>query len=104
MHTLTKSNLENRISKFIIENKALFRYCNNVYLFGSVLTKTAVPYDIDLLLVYSCSAEEIVDETKKIRSVLEDELKLPADLTVLSHEELKTTGFLKKVIKYLKVK
>jgi len=104
MDTSTKSNLNKDILKYIIRNIELFRCYNNVYLFGSSLNKNTIPKDIDLLLVYSDYTDEIVHDMKQIRSVLEEALNLPVDLTVLSLEELKTTDFLKKVTNYLKLK
>ncbi|HPG92443.1 MAG TPA: nucleotidyltransferase domain-containing protein [Clostridia bacterium] len=104
MNTLIKSNLKNKNTKFILQNITFFKSFDSVYLFGSTLNQNAIPKDIDLLLIYSKLSHEMINETKQIRSVLEEKLNMPVDLTVLSLDELKTTAFLKKIINYLKLK
>jgi len=104
MLTLEKSNLKTTVSEIITKNIELFNLFNNVYLFGSSLYKSPQESDVDLLLVYSCPAGLAVKEMRKIREALGSKLKVPIDLTVLSVEELKTTEFLKKIVKYLKIK
>lgn len=104
MNTLIKSNLEIKTIKFFSQNITFFKSFDSVYLFGSTLNQNAIPKDIDLLLIYSKLSHKIINETKQIRSVLEEKLNMPVDLTVLSLNELKTTDFFKKIINYLKLK
>ena len=92
------------ILNLITENIELFHSCDSVYLFGSTLNDSVLRNDVDILLVYSCALSEIVAETMRIRSVLEERLNLPVDLTVLNHNELEATSFLNMIVKYFKIK
>jgi len=98
-----KSNNNEDIQGIIIENKTLFSLFDSVYLFGSSLNKISMPNDINLLLVYSYKPAMIANEIKRIQCVLEEKFNMPIDLTVLSLDELKSTDFLKKIARYIKI-
>lgn len=103
MHMLTESRTVNKIVELIRENTDLFVFFESVYLFGSVLNGNIIPNDLDILLVYEGDAMRVLDGVSKIRMILETEIGLYVDLTVLSREEVIETDFLKR-INYLKVK
>lgn len=85
------------IIQFVKKNMVLFRCFKNVFLFGSIIDEESFPNDIDILLVYVTYIDEIKDEIKNISSVLEQVCGLSVDLTVLSVDEEKDTGFLKRI-------
>lgn len=105
MNTLMNLNIGNSISSFIKKHIVLFDSFDNVYLFGSILNKNKIADDIDLLLIYSNYSNRIINDLNQISSILESAYGLPVDLTVMSIEEEKDTGFLKRISPiYLKLK
>ena len=94
----------NRIINFLLENKCIFNFFEQVYLFGSNLN-TNKPNDVDILLVYEKSkVKDVKFEKAKVKKVLSDSLKgLEIDLTTLNQCELIETGFLERVC-YKKIK
>lgn len=94
----------NQIINLINRNINIFALFTKVYIFGSVVKNNKPPNDIDLLLVYNEFSHEIEIEKNKIYSILEKMLKLDVDLTILSHEELLQTKFLKKINNYERLK
>lgn len=105
MNTLIESNISDKISEFIKQHLKLFDSFENIYLFGSILIKNKIPEDIDLLLIYSEYSRKIINDLAFVRSVLEEVSGLPVDFTVLSVEEERDTGFLKRLDSlYLKLK
>ncbi len=91
-------NIYNKISK----NKNIFLFFNEVYLFGSAVTKPS-PNDIDLLLIYKLYSYKIEIEKRKIILLLDQLLGIEIDLTILSKNELEQTEFLKHTTFYKKI-
>lgn len=87
----------------ILKNKESFVLFTQVYIFGSSLNKL-FPNDIDLLLIYKDFNDKILFEKNKISDFLENILKIPIDITMLSESELKETKFLKNTYRYKKIK
>lgn len=104
MNVSLELNMDNNIIKILTENIQVFDCFEEIYLFGSILNESVIPQDVDLLLVYSKYSNKIIEASKRICSVIEENLCLPVDLTILSLEELKNTWFLKRIIYYLKIK
>ena len=105
MDTLMNSKLRNNIKEVIKQHIELFDDFDHIYLFGSILDENKTPNDIDLLLIYSIYSLKILNDLNTIRFVLENEIKLPLDLTVISVEEEKEMRFLDKLnFKHLKLK
>ena len=105
MNMLINSNMAYDISKHIRQNIYLFSLFENVYLFGSILDDSKFSNDIDLLLIFSCYSNRILDDLNQISSVLETMYRLPVDFTVLSIEEEKDIEFLRRIYpKYIKLK
>ena len=81
------------------KNDSIFRFFDEVYLFGSSL-KTETPGDIDILLVYR-EDQDLWDVTGEMRHVVNTLGSKFAgatiDLTTLSKSELKDSGFLDKI-------
>ena len=97
--------LRNNIKEIIKQHIELFDDFDQIYLFGSILDENKTPNDIDLLLIYSAYSLKILNDLNTIRFVLENEINLPLDLTVISVEEEKEMRFLDKLnFKYLKLK
>ena len=70
-----------------------------------MLDDSAIPNDIDILLIYSEYSYKIQQDFIAISSVLEKEFGLPVDLTVLSTNEERETKFLDRLnSSYLKLK
>lgn len=94
----------NGLQQFVIDNPELFTSFDQVFLFGSVLTKKAAPNDIDMLLVYSADIESIISSLPVIRERISAKFRYHADLTVLSSKELENTKFLEKIKQYKRIK
>lgn len=103
MDMLIELKKENKVVEIIQRNMDLFELFESIYLFGSVLNKSAIPNDIDILLVYTGNIMEVLKCISDIRTIFEKEIGLPVDLTILSSREIIETDFLKR-INYLKVK
>lgn len=94
----TLMNLNNSdIVRLIQSNISLFKKFDGVYLFGSVLDENKFPNDVDILLIYSKSINEIVEEIDSLLISLQDFLGISVDLTVLSVEEERDSEFLKRI-------
>lgn len=93
----------NRIINLLLENINCFEIFSKVYIFGSILKLDNVN-DIDLLLIYKSYSDRVNVEINIISSYLEDLIKIPIDLTVLSENELKETKFLEKLDIYKRLK
>jgi predicted nucleotidyltransferase len=105
MDTLTKSDITDIISQLVMQHLSLFDSFINVYLFGSILSKSGSPNDIDLLLIYTGFSDETLYDVDNIYIVFENIDGLSIDLTVLSIEEEKETRFIERLkSKYLKLK
>ena len=88
-----------RIYEVLICCEEVFKFFEEVYLFGSSLYKDA-PEDIDLVLVYRTGEElrRVSSEKQKILDLLS--VKFCAtliDLTTLSEDELSKTRFLGRI-------
>lgn len=94
---------ELKIVELIRRNSVLSSAFINVYLFGSVLSGNCIPNDLDILLVYEGDATRVLERVSDIKKILEKEIGLTMDMTVLSREEVIETDFLER-INYLKVK
>ncbi len=97
-------DLKNKFIHCFLESQSLFCSFDHIYLFGSVLNNTAYPNDIDLLLVYSIFTERLLIEKEKLCQLIEQELNIFADITMLNVEELHETSFLDKITNYYQVK
>ena len=99
------SSLKDKVIEVIETNENMFAVFDNIYLFGSILRRESVLNDIDILCIYSCYPDKLVEAVNAIRAILEMELRHPIDLTVLSVNEEKDVGFLKRLnFLYLKLK
>lgn len=95
MNTFLVSEAADNIITILKQQLSLFRDFSDVYLFGSVLSNpNTTPQDIDILLVYPALPDTLLGTVKVIRSVLEEECRMPVDLTVLSLAEEKDVHFL----------
>lgn len=94
MNTLTRSS-EN-IQKLIKKYMMFFEPFERVYLFGSSVDKTFQD-DIDILLLYNVYSNEICNVTPLIRHILQKELQITVDITILSIFEEKEVGFLERL-------
>lgn len=92
----TEFNMMN-IEKLISQNKGIFYFFNEVYLFGSSLDRDKYSNDIDLLLVYKKYSRQIKNERKIITSSLEKLFHIHIDILILSEQELKQTKFLERL-------
>ena len=102
---LMNSSLKDKVIEVIETKDNMFAVFDNIYLFGSILRRESVPNDIDILCIYSCYPDKLVEAVNAIRAILEMELRHPIDLTVLSVNEEKDVGFLKRLnFLYLKLK
>lgn len=101
----TLMELKNSVTKYIKQNISDFQSFDNIYLFGSILDNSAIPNDIDILLLYSEYSEKINLDSAILSSILENKFGLPIDLTILSINEEKETMFLSRLNSlYLKLK
>lgn len=91
-------NIYNKIS----QNKNIFLFFDEVYLFGSALTKLS-PNDVDLLLIYKLYSPKIEVKKEEISLFLQKLLDIEIDLTILSKNELEQTEFLKNTVSYKKI-
>ncbi len=91
-------NIYNKIS----QNKNIFLFFDEVYLFGSSLTKLT-PNDVDLLLIYKWYSPKIEVKKGEISLFLQKLLDIEIDLTILSQNELEQTEFLKNTVFYKKI-
>ena len=96
--------LQHNLIRLILENSSLFKDFNQIFLFGSAIKEATCPHDIDLLLIYSIYNDGIVENANLILSLLEQELFLPVDLTILSRDELLNTQFLNRIHRYVVLK
>lgn len=104
MNISTKLRI-NSIANYIRQHISLFKSFSNVYLFGSILNNSAIPNDIDILLIYSEYCYKTEHDAIIISSVLEKEFGLSVDLTILSINEEKETRFINRLNSlYLKLK
>lgn len=103
MHT--SINSENDVVKMIEKHLSLFDSFERVYLFGSSLKSTIDNNDIDILVIYSEYSKQISSDLRIIAGKLGRESGRFIDLTVLSEEEEKETGFVERIQPYcLKLK
>lgn len=103
MHT--SINSENDVVKMIEKNLSLFDSFEQVYLFGSSLRSTIDNNDIDILVIYSEYSKQISSDLRIIAKKLGRESGRFIDLTALSEEEEKETGFVERIKPYyLKLK
>ena len=91
------SNIKDNVLKCVKQHISMFKNFDHVYLFGSILKANTAPNDIDVLLIYTDYSDKISTACCAIRSILEEEIGLPVDLTVLSSNEERNTGFLKRI-------
>lgn len=89
-----KSDASNIVAKFIESHERLFERFINIYIFGSILDKNRISKDVDILLVYEKYSSKIQDDLTVIQTLLEKELGMFVDLTVLSIEEEKEVSFI----------
>lgn len=89
-----KSDASNIVTKFIESHERLFERFVNIYIFGSILDKNRISKDVDILLVYEKYSNKVQDDLTVIQTLLEKELGMFVDLTVLSIEEEKEVSFI----------
>lgn len=89
-----KSDASNIVAKFIALHEGLFERFVNIYIFGSILDKNRISKDVDILLVYEKYSSKVRDDLTVIQTLLEKELGMFVDLTVLSIEEEKEVSFI----------
>lgn len=86
-----------KVVETITQHMELFEVFEQVYLFGSAIEENRVYNDIDILLIYACYSEQVgiaaIEITKQIGQMGE----VCVDLTVLSENEDKETGFLQRL-------
>lgn len=104
MNFLKKLSSSSDIVEFISDHTTLLNNFDCAYLFGSILSVSKAPNDIDLLLIYSEYSFDIIRSSKQISSLLEQQFRLPVDLTILSTSEAEETNFLKRIVHYHKLK
>lgn len=104
MNTLKKLSLSSDIVEFISDHRILLNNFDYAYLFGSILSASEAPNDIDLLLIYSEYSFDIISSSKQLASLLEQQFRLPVDLTILSTSEAEETNLLKRIVRYHKLK
>jgi len=83
--------------QMIVKNSGLIKKNLQLFVFGSVLTKSD-PRDIDLLLVYnsqSLKISDVINIRKKLRKILQKETQKPIDICILSEDEALTNPFIK---------
>ena len=89
----------------IIYHIELFQSFESIYLFGSILNEKKNPNDIDLLLIYKGFSSNLLIDLGKIRTTFKQLYGFSFDLTVLSENEEKESGFIIRLnSKYLKLK
>ena len=89
-----KSDASNIVTKFIESHEGLFERFVNIYIFGSILDKNRISKDVDILLVYEKYSSKVQDDLTVIQTLLEKELEMFVDFTVLSIEEEKEVSFI----------
>lgn len=104
MNILKKLSLSSDIVEFMSDHATLLDGFDRAYLFGSILSVSDAPNDIDLLLIYSEYSFDMIRSSEQIASILEQQFRLPVDLTILSALEAEETNFLKRIVRYLKLK
>ncbi len=83
--------------QMIVKNSGLINKNLQLFVFGSVLTKSD-PRDIDLLLVYnsqSLKISDVINIRKKLRKILQKEIHKSIDICILSESEAVTNPFIK---------
>lgn len=83
--------------QMIVKNSDLINKNLQLFVFGSVLTKSD-PRDIDLLLVYnsqSLKISDVINIRKKLRKILQKETQKSIDICILSEDEVVTNPFIK---------
>lgn len=104
MDILTNTQIINLLSETITKQEDSFLLFDEIYLFGSVINDSKIPNDIDMLLIYSKSIEEISVYLSEHKTKLEGMIGFSIDLTVLNQNELKETDFLKRIKNYIRLK
>jgi uncharacterized protein len=105
MDTLTVLNRKDMVIQKIIYHIELFHSFENVYLFGSIISKKRNPNDIDLLLIYETFSSTLLRDLDEIRTIFDQLHGLSYDLNVLSSTEEKESNFLGKLKpNYLRIK
>ena len=92
------------IVEYLKININLFTDFDEVYIFGSLIKQKEYIIDIDILLIYSPSANYINGIVKSINKELSKTFDVPFDFTVLTKNELNDTDFLNKINDYVKIK
>jgi len=94
---MTVSNFWIMFIQMIVKNSGLINKNFQLFIFGSVLTKSD-PGDIDLLLIYNSQSLKISDAInirKKLRKILQKEIQKSIDICILSEDEAVTNPFIK---------
>ncbi|MDR5587900.1 nucleotidyltransferase domain-containing protein [Clostridium aquiflavi] len=105
MDISTVSEIKDSVIQKIIYHIELFRFFENIYLFGSILNEKKNPNDIDLLLIYKDFSSSLLIDLEKIRTTFKQLYGFSFDLTVLSENEAEEVSFIIRLnSKYLKLK
>ena len=86
------------ITTLLKQEISIFKFFENVYIFGSVFTSEN-PNDLDILLVYKKKKiMQLLEEVEILKSKLCAKVNnIELDLLLLNEEELKQTQFLSKI-------
>jgi len=82
------------IKSLVVDNKKLLVGFEEIYIFGSVLCTERRPNDIDILLIYASFKIDLIEKRENIGRVIEKEMDLPVDITMLSCVEKEETNFM----------
>lgn len=86
-----------KVVETITQHMELFEVFEQVYLLGSAIEENRVYNDIDILLIYACYSEQIGTAAIEITKQIGQMGEVCVDLTVLSENEEKETGFLQRL-------
>ncbi|MCD2492966.1 nucleotidyltransferase domain-containing protein [Lacrimispora sp. NSJ-141] len=103
MDTLENLEIINTVKKIINENQHLADKFNEVYVFGSILKNVYYPNDLDLLFIYRVFEDKLLDYRQALVDLIEAEIGIPVDVTMLSIEEKEETKFLDLIKKYIRI-
>jgi len=94
MDILTNLEMSNRVRSLIVDNMQLLEGFEEIYIFGSILCTEKHPRDIDILLIYDFFKIDLIERRENIGRVIEKQMDLPVDITMLSCVEKEETHFM----------
>lgn len=90
---MESNNLNNDIVERVRKHIKPFGSFMHVFLFGSALELDTIINDVDILIIYKEFSDEFQNDLIRFSNELQRETGLLADITALSVEEEKETGF-----------